>query len=243
MGQTVERNLTVKNTGRTNALIISSAISSDPAEFAASGNGTCGAIPVTVAPLSSCTMGVAFTPNAVGSRGASMMISDNASSSPQQVTVSGIGIADLTTSTSSVAFGSVKFGTIALKAVSVTNHQSRAVSLSENFGGTNAGDFSISGSGTCMATLAAKTTCSIYVKFKPGVLGTESATMSISDSPDASSPHVVGISTGATIPATVAPASTLAFGTLTTKSKTKNITVTNLSGFSLTVSEREYRRR
>jgi len=69
------------------------------------------------------------------------------------------------------------------------------------------------------------------------VLGSYSATLSIADSPDPASPHAVALSTGATIPATVSPASTLAFGTLTTKSKTKNITVTNLSGFSLSVSE------
>jgi streptogramin lyase/pimeloyl-ACP methyl ester carboxylesterase len=237
VGQTVTKNLTVSNTGKSNSLIIASANSSDPAEFARDGTGTCGAIPVTVAPATSCTMGVAFMPGAVGAHSATLTISDNTSTSPQHVSLGGSGIADLTTSTSSIVFGEVKFGSSSSKAVSVTNHQTRSVSLAESFTGTNAGDFSISGSGTCTATLAAKTTCSIYVKFKPGALGTESATLSIADSPEPSSPHMVAISTGLTIPATVSPASTLAFGTLTTKSKTKNITVTDLSGFSLSVSE------
>ena len=236
VGQTVTKNLTVSNTGKTNSLVVSGATPSDP-EYAITGTGTCGAIPVTLAPTASCTMGVGFTPTAVGSHGATITINDNATTSPQHVTLSGAGLADLTTSTSSIVFGEVKFGSSSSKPVSVTNHQTRSVSLSKGFSGTNAGDFSIGGSSTCGATLAAKATCAIYVSFKPGVLGTESATLSIADSPDASSPHTVAISTGPTIPATVSPASTLAFGTLTTKSKTMNITVTDLSGFSLAVSE------
>ena len=62
VGQTLTKNLTVDNTGATHSLVISSATSSDPAEYALSGTGTCGAIPITVAPKTTCTLGVAFTP-------------------------------------------------------------------------------------------------------------------------------------------------------------------------------------
>ena len=74
--------------------------------------------------------------------------------------------------------------------------------------------------------------------FKPSVLGTESATLSVSDSPDPLSPYTVALSTGPTIPATVLPA-TLAYGTLTarTPTKTRTVTVTNLSGFPLSLGE------
>jgi hypothetical protein len=232
VGNTINKNITVKNTG-THALFIGSATSNDP-EFAVAGNNCPGG---GLAHLASCTIAIGFTPSGLGLHSGTISVNDNASSSPQHVAVSGTGIADLTTSTGSIVFGEVKFGSSSLKAVSVTNHQTRSVSLSESFSGTNAGDFSISGTSTCTSTLAAKATCSISVKFKPGVLGTESATLSIADSPDASSPHTVAISTGPTIPATISPASTLAFGTLTTKSKTMNITVTDLSGFSLSVGE------
>ena len=61
VGQTATKTLTVHNTGATNSLIISSAISSDP-EFSVSSSGTCGAIPVTLAPKASCKLAVAFTP-------------------------------------------------------------------------------------------------------------------------------------------------------------------------------------
>ncbi len=235
LGQTLTKNLTVDNTGATHPLIIGSTTSSDPAEYALSGTGTCGAIPITLAPKTSCTLGVAFMPNTLGSHSATLMIFDNATTNPQHSTLSGAGIAGLTTSKSSLVFGSVKFGGKALLSLSVTNHQTRTVTLSESFGGTNAADFFVTG-GTCATTLGAGQACSIFVTFKPGALGTESATLSIADSPDPLSPHTIAISTGPTIPATVAPTS-IAYGTLTKASKTLNATVTNLSGFSLPLGE------
>ena len=119
----------------------------------------------------------------------------------------------------------------------MTNHQTRSVTLSKNFGGTNAADFSITG-GNCTTTLAAKRSCSIIVTFTPGALGTESATLSVSDSPDPLSPYTVALSTGLTIPATVTP-DTLAYGTLTkkTSSMTKDVKLTNLSKLSLPMSK------
>ena len=110
LGQTLIKNLTVDNTGASHSLIIASATSSDPAEYALSGTGTCGAIPITLAPKTTCTLGVAFTPAALGAHGATLMIFDNATTSPQHSTLSGTGIAGLTVSKSSLVFGSEKFG-------------------------------------------------------------------------------------------------------------------------------------
>jgi trimeric autotransporter adhesin len=190
---------------------------------------------VTVAPKTSCTLGVAFTPDAVGAPGATLTIFDNAASSPQHSAFSGTGIADMTISKTSLAFGSLKFGVKSAQSFTVTNHQTQQVTLGKTFSGTNPADFSIS-SGTCTTTLAAAKACTIVVTFTPGALGTESATLSVADSPDPLSPYTVALSTGATIPATITPTA-IAYGTLTTKSKTKNVSVTNLSGFSLPLSE------
>jgi hypothetical protein len=236
VGQNLTRTVTVYNTGATHPLVVSSAIPSD-SEYALSGTSTCGAIPITIAPKTNCTMGVSFTPDAVGARPASLTLSDNATTSPQHVTLTGTGIAGLTTTKSSLLFGDVKFGAKGTEAFSVTNHQSQPVALNESFSGANPSDFSVSG-GTCGTTLDALTSCSIIVSFSPSVLGTESATLSVADSPDPLSPNPVAITTGPTIPATVLPA-TLAYGTLTTKvpSKTLKTTVTNLSGFALPLSE------
>jgi ASPM-SPD-2-Hydin domain-containing protein/centrosomal CEP192-like protein len=235
VGQTTTKTVTVDNTGATHALVVSSATSSDPAEFALSGTGTCGAIPVTVAPKTSCTLAVAFTPNSAGAHSASLTLSDNSTTSPQHSSLTGTGLVDLTTSASSLVFPNVKIGSTAVKALTVTNHQTRAVTLSEQFSGNNAGDFSITG-GTCTASLAASTSCTLDVTFTARALGTESAMLSLADSPDPLSPYAVALSTGPTIPATVTPL-TVAFGTLTTKSKTKDVTVTNLSSVALPVGE------
>ena len=235
LGQTLIKNLTVDNTGAAHSLIIASATSSDPAEYALSGTGTCGAIPITVAPKTTCTLGVAFTPTALGAHGATLMTFDNATTSPQHSTLSGAGIAGLAVSKSSLVFGSEKFGLKPALSFSATNHQTRTVTLSESFSGANAADFSVTG-GTCTTTLGAGKACTIVVTFKPGALGTESATLSISDITDPLSPYTVALSTGPTIPATVAPTS-IAFGTLKTASKNLNATVTNLSKFSLPLSE------
>jgi hypothetical protein len=235
VGQSATKTVTVNNTGATNPLIISSAVSSDPAEFAVSGSGTCGPIPVTLAPKTTCTLAIAFSPVAVGVPAATLTLNDNATTNPQNVALAGTGIAGMTTSVSSLAFGNVKIGSSAVKAFAVTNHQTQQVTLNENFGGANAADFAITG-GTCTATLAAGTACTIDVTFTASVLGTESATLSIADSPDPLSPYTVALSTGATIPATVTPV-TVAYGTLTTSSKLKDVTVTNLSNIALSVGE------
>jgi hypothetical protein len=185
----------------------------------------------------SCTLVVAFTPNATGAHNASIAIDDNATTSPQHVTLSGTGIAGLTTTKSSLVYGDVKFGAEGIEAFSVVNHQTQPVSLSESFSGTNPTDFSVTG-GTCTSTLAADKACSIIVSFSPSALGTESATISVADSPDPLSPYTVALSTGPTIPETIAPV-TLAYGTLTARipTKTKDVTITNKSGFPLSVGE------
>ena len=236
VGQTVAKNLTVTNTGKTSPLVITSVTPSD-SEYAATGGGTCGGLPVTIAPKTSCTLAIGFTPNALGAHSASLTLTDNGGTGSQNVSLSGTGIADLTTSKSSVSFPSVRFGLKSIEAFGVTNHQTQSVTLSESFSGPNAGDFSITG-GTCTGTLAALKACTIYVTFRPGALGSESAMVAVADSPDPLSPHTVALTTGPTIPATVAPIK-IAYGTLTSKipTKTEKVTVTNFSGFSLSLSD------
>ena len=177
---------------------------------------------------------MAFAPSVIGSHNASLTINDNAATSPKNVALTGTGIAGLTTTSNNLVFGRVKFGAKGVKAFSVVNHQTQPVSLSESFGGTNAADFSITG-GTCTPILGAGKACSIIVSFTPAVLGTESATLTVSDSPDPLSPYVVALSTGPTIPETVAPL-TLAYGTVSqSSSRTLKTTVTNKSPFTISI--------
>ena len=96
-------------------------------------------------------------------------------------------------------FGSVKDGFKAVKAIVLHNYQTNPVSLSEGFSGPNASDFSATG-GTCTSTLAKTSACSMIVTFDPTAVGTESATLTVTDSPDPLGPYTVTFSAMATVP-------------------------------------------
>lgn len=236
VGQTPTRTLTVYNTGATHPLVVSSAVSSDPA-YVLNGTGTCGALPVTVAPSTNCTLGVTFAPGSIGAHSATLTLTDNATTSPQQVTLTGSGIAGLVLTSNHLTYGSVTFGLTGVGSLAVINYQTQPVTLSESFSGTNPTDFWVTG-GTCTNTLAANSSCSLVVTFKPGVLGTESATLSVTDSPDPLGPYTVALSTGPTIPDSE-PITTMAFDSVV-QSTTRTLSflkVTNASPFPLTLSE------
>src|SRR5208282_4612196 len=114
------------------------------------------------------------------------------------------------------------------KVIVVHNYQTTAVSLSEAFSGPNAGDFSVTG-GTCTSTLAKTSVCTLIVTFAPTAVGTESATMTVTDSPDPLSPsgYPVSFSALATVPESVSPTSLHYANVYQTASKTLNVTVTN----------------
>ncbi len=225
VGNTAVKNLTVRNTGHTNPLFITGVTSNDP-EFAATGVTTCP--PSGLAPLTSCTIAIGFTPSTLGPHSATLQVFDNAATSPQSVAVSGTGTADMTVTPASYEFGSVKDGSKAVKVIVVHNYQTDPVSLSEGFGGPNAGDFSVTG-GTCTSTLAKTSVCTLIVTFAPTAVGTESATMTVTDSPDPLSPsgYPVSFSALATVPESVSPTSLHYANVYQTGSKTLNVTVTN----------------
>src|SRR5258707_1388514 len=75
---------TLTNTGSA-TLTFSAAFSGD---FAFGGVGTCGS---SVAAGASCTISVKFTPTAAGTRTGTLTLTDNASNSPQTISLTGIG--------------------------------------------------------------------------------------------------------------------------------------------------------
>ena len=108
----------------------------------------------------------------------------------------------------------------------VHNYQTNAVSLSEGFSGPNAGDFSVTG-GTCTSTLAAKTACSLIVTFAPTAVGIESATLTVTDSTDPLGPYTVSFNAMATVPESLSATKLVFANVYQTASKTLNLTVTN----------------
>jgi uncharacterized protein YkwD len=80
--------VTVANSGKATLSISSIKLGgTNVADFAIASNG-CGP---SVAPGGSCSIGIRFTPAAVGARSANLTVSDNASGSPHTVTLSGTG--------------------------------------------------------------------------------------------------------------------------------------------------------
>jgi hypothetical protein len=148
-----------------------------------------------------CTISVTFTPSASGSRTASLSIKDNASGTPQTVSLSGTGTQTAATGTAALAIlspTSLAFGnqsvdmTTAAQTVTVSNTGNAALSITSlSLMGTNASDFDESN--TCGNSLAAGANCTIAVMFTPSVTGTEAASLSIADN-SSGSPQTVPLS-------------------------------------------------
>jgi len=84
--------VTLTNTGKVTLSISNITVAgANPGDFAQT--GTCGA---SVAAGANCSLSVTFAPTAMGSRTASLSISDNASGSPQTVSLTGTGVAQAT---------------------------------------------------------------------------------------------------------------------------------------------------
>jgi hypothetical protein len=182
--------LTLSNTGNATLSITSLALTGTNASDFAQTN-TCGS---SVAANAHCTISVTFTPSASGSRTASVSITDNASGSPQTVSLSGTGTAAVASlSPTSLAFGNQPADmTSSAQTVTLSNTGNAALSITSlALTGTNASDFDQSN--TCGSSLAAGTNCTIAVMFTPSVTGAEAASLSISDNASGS-PQTVPLS-------------------------------------------------
>lgn len=138
---------------------------------------TCGG---TVNPGASCTINVTFKPQTIGPLTGSVSVRDNASGSPQKITLSGTGTY-IQLSPTSMNFGNQPVGTKSLqKKITVSNKGSVAVSVSGiSITGTNPNDFAQVNN--CGTSIAAGASCFIGVTFTPSTKGSRSASVSISD--------------------------------------------------------------
>ena len=202
------------------------------ADFAIASN-TCGA---SLAPSASCTVGIAFTPSALGTRAASLTFTDGASNSPQTVSLSGIGaIESASVNPASLSFALQAVGsTSSPQTVTLTNSGTVALGLNSiAISGPNAADFAVA-SKTCGATLAPSASCTITVTFTPTAAGTRTAALTITDS--AGIPLAVALTgTAAVASASVSPSS-LAFPPTAPQTTSAPLTVTLTNGPSLSIN-------
>lgn len=182
----------------------------------------------------SCTVNVTFTPSTNGTRSASLTLTDNAPNSPQNVGLSGVGVAPVVLSTTSINFGTVLVkSSSTAPSVTLTNNQSIALS---NINISISGSTTFTQVNTCGSSIPALGQCTITVTFSPITGGAQSATVNITDSAS-NSPQTISLKGTGQQPVGLSPAS-LSFGRqkVGTTSAAKIITVTNNQKVTLNVS-------
>jgi len=226
------QSVTLKNSG-TGALSIAS--------IAASGNfaeaNTCG---TSLAANASCSISVTFTPAAAGTLTGAITFTDNATASPQQVSLSGTGTAVATPAVSlspaSLTFASQTVATTsAAQTITLTNPGAGALSIS---GIAASGNFAETTA--CPSSLPAGASCTLSVTFTPTAAGTLTGAITFTDNA-AASPQQVSLS--GTAVAAGAPAVSFSPATLTFSSQVLNstseadtVTLTNTGNASLSLA-------
>jgi hypothetical protein len=154
-----------------------------------------------VAAGATCTVMLTFKPSTMAAESASLTFADNASNSPQSVSLTGTGTsgaaAPVVSLPASVPFGSVAQG-IASTPVTVTLMNTGTASLTftspPSVSGTNAADFAITAN-TCLVAnpVAPGGNCAVTLTFTPSTQTMESASLNFADNA-ANSPQIVPLS-------------------------------------------------
>jgi hypothetical protein len=186
-----------------------------------------------------CTLTLTFTPSVLGALSGALTIVDNAVTSPQLISFSGSGIAPLSITPATLAFGTVTVGnTSSSKTATLMNNTASSLSISFSA----SGDYVAVGNGTspCGSTLNANAKCTIGVTFHPHSNGSTNGSVAVTFN-GSLSPQILALSGtgsgGATAPLTFSPASLSIASTLVgTTSPAKTVTVTNTGATSITLS-------
>jgi hypothetical protein len=150
---------------------------------------TCGS---SVAAGANCTISVTFRPTQINSRFGSITLTDNAPTSPQVISLTGVGTS-VSLSPASLNFGTVGVGkSSAPQVITLSNEGSVSLRIGGvSVTGTDPEDFTQTN--TCGTSVPAKGTCAITVTFKPTASGALSANVSIADE-GGGSPQTVPLS-------------------------------------------------
>lgn len=177
---------------------------SNPADFSAP-SSNCTAAPI--APGGSCIATESFTPLAVGFRQAALIFADNATGSPQTITLIGTEVntvsgAVLTFLPTTVNFPSLSQGTTSpAQSITVTNSGTAPATITAiALAGGNLSDFSAP-SGNCLgAPLLPNTSCVVNEIFTPSAVGVRQASLIFTDNASGNPQLVALIGTGINSP-------------------------------------------
>ncbi len=192
---------------------------------------TCGS---SVAAGAKCTISVFFTPTATGTRHGTLVVTDNASNSPQDANANGTGLAQtIVFAPTAVAFSNqVVNTTSAAKSIKLTNNTSATITISKIAASANYAE-----TNSCGASVAVGKSCTISVTFTPTATGAVPGVITITDS-NSTSPQTVPLAgTGIAASVVFAPSSvTFADQTVGTSSPANVVTLTNAGTATLTIS-------
>jgi hypothetical protein len=224
------RTLLFTNNQTTPLTITSFSVSGD---FAATSG--CPIAPKTLAAGAACNISVTYTPTVLAAETGTLTVSDNASTSPQTIPLTGTGVPPVTVTPPAFNFGNQAIGTTGTaRTVAVMNYETvpltiTGISITGNYSTTT----------TCPVspnTLAARASCTIAISFAPAATGTLTGTLTVSSNAS-NSPQSVAL-TGSGISPVVLSPTTLAYASqlVGTSSAAKVISVKNNQSTALTIN-------
>ncbi len=219
---------TLTNTGN-GTLTLSSIVLSGPNSEDFSQTNNC---PSSISPNASCNISVTFKPSAIGSRNATLVITDNAPNSPQSLPLAGVGVLPAVTfSATSLTFpAQTVFSTSPPQKLTLTNTGLGILKIS---GGSLTGQFGENNN--CGGTLAPGASCSAEVTFKPTSKGTLNGTIAVTDNAPGS-PQNVSLTGVGTYLHITPPKIDFGSQPIHTTSLAKRITVTNKGSDTVHIS-------
>jgi len=238
--------ITVTNSGGADLHITSVTLAgTNPTDFAIASN-TCLTAPITV--NATCTVAVTFAPTGTGERQANLQFTDDASSSPQILAITGNGLAPATPGVTVVPSSPIMLpnttqgATSAPLVLTVTNSGNATLNVNTvSLTGANAGDFALVSNMCNGAAVVANATCAVAITFTPSATGARQASLKITDNAPASPQSFMlsgtGISPTPTAPAVViSPTTAAVAATQGTASTSTNIVISNSGNAPLHIS-------
>jgi hypothetical protein len=183
-----------------------------------------------------CTINVIFKPTAVGTRSATLSVTDNATGSPQTVSLTGTGTGPgASLSPSKLTFTVQLVNTTSpAQHVTLTNTGTGTLTITSiTFTGTDGADYAETN--TCGSSVGAGANCTINVTFTPLAAGTRIAYLSVADNAPGSPQKVSLLGTGTVM--SVTPDS-LNFGSIGvgTTSPPETVTIMNTGTSSVSIT-------
>jgi hypothetical protein len=202
IGSSATESFNITNTGSENVVFTKFHLGGKSAAEYGIQSNNCPVSPAPLAPNSYCQVLLVFTPTAMGVQMADIVVTDDASGSPQSMGIVGKGVAavkTLSVSPASVIFNPTTVGDTDYDGgeVNVANTGTAPVAFNSfAIDGANAPDFAVSFN-TCLNTgapvLNPGASCTIFLNFTPSATGARNGQLTIT-SDAANSPQSVSLS-------------------------------------------------